>query len=413
MQFIFFLLFAVAVLICGAIKIGPLSIRVYMTVIMLIYLLVANRPLLEKRYRIRRDYIGIFLVCVVALGFALVVNGGVIEFAFFEKCLAYYLVCIVAYFAVDYFVKNESHFDKLVFVICLILLLDTTATILQYFQNPIGWGLAAIFADMETVNEFVGYFDRHEVGAGVSMYPGIIGLPVPNGFILSVATPMLLTGFTSKKPKLIVFLYSITIISVLFALFVLQQRAAFAITVLVVAYHFLRSSMKHPGRFLIPIVAIILIVYNMMPSSIGGVSIMEMTGGLIDTENSVREGNWRIAFDIILRNPLFGNYIEYVQTTDLSSHNVLIDTLIDAGIFGFIPMCYLCIKTIIDSSRIMLKANDDYSKAFSYSVLSSMGMGMLHNTSYLTGHVIIFLSLALMFKSQAFSQRKILTGRLK
>ena len=116
MQFAFFLLFVVSVLIFGSIKVGPLSIRVYMTVLMLAYLIIAKRPAGDKPYKIRTDYIAIFIVCILTLGIALTINGGLEAYGFLERCLAYYLVCVVGYFAVDLCVKNAKHIDIFVLI---------------------------------------------------------------------------------------------------------------------------------------------------------------------------------------------------------------------------------------------------------------------------------------------------------
>lgn len=397
MQFVFFLLFIVAILICGSIILGPFSLRIYMTVIMLFSLLFLKQPAKERLYKVRTDYISIFLVCITMLGIALLLNDGLIVFGFLNRCLAYYLVCIVAYFAVDRYVKNEGHFDKIVFVLSLIVLFDTVVTILQYQNNPIGWSLGAIFSDVE---EFATYLDEHDSFLGVSKLPGIFGHPVSNGFFLAVATPMLLTGIEKKNKLKALFYIGIIALSLL-ALIFLQQRAAFFLVLMFVAYHFLKTIVKNPFRFIVPVGIIVILILYVIPSGGGDVEL----GRLSTSDNSSRTRVWRRAFQVILENPLFGNPARYYQAAEYSAHNMLIDSLIDSGIFGFIPLSILVIKTVKDSAKITLKNNNLYARVFSYCVLISMAMGLFHNTSYLTGDVIIFITLALMFKSQLFTNR--------
>ena len=405
MQFVFFLIFIIAVLTCGSIKVGPLSLRIYMTLIMMAYLLFTRRPQSEKPYKIRTDYIYLYLLCIGTLGLSLAINGGLIVFGYFERCLAYYLICIVGYFAVDRCVRGYKHVKVFVFVISLIILLDSIVTILQYQNDPIGWGIGAIFSDMD---EFAYYLDDHISFDNVSKLPGIIGRPVTNGFFLAVTTPMLLSSLGTQytvKSKFIYFIrfifYVSTIAISLVAMFFLQQRAAFFLVLLVIAYHLLRHIVKKPVKYLIPLIVLLIIAIVVSYPSLGDPD----TSRLSSTDNSSRTSLMGWAITVIFDNPLFGNIVLYNQHTDYSAHNVLIDSLIDSGIFGFIPLLYLFVKTIVDSLRIMLKSNDNYARVFSYSVLICMGMGMFHNTSYLTGDVIIFLSLALMFKTQVFSDQ--------
>lgn len=402
MQFNFFLIFLVSVLICGSIRIGPLSLRVYMTILMLMYLIISKRPIGEKKYKVPTNYIYLFLICIGTLGIALLINGGLDEYAYWERCLAYYLVCVVAYFAVDYSVINKIRIDKIVFVMSLIVLLDAVVTTLQYQNNPLGWSIGSIFSNMD---EFAYYLDEHLSYEGVSKLPGIIGRPVTNGFFLAVTTPMLLIGIGQKKSKKKIFdyireiFYILTIMLALLAMFYLQQRAAFFLVLVVIAFHFLNSFVGHPVKFMLPIAIIILVALFVMPSNIGETEL----GRLSDMDNSSRTGLWSSAVNVFLDNPIFGNIIEYKQAVDKTAHNFLLDSLIDSGLFGFIPMLYLFIKTLIDAFRILLKSNNYYPRVFAYSVLVSMGMGMFHNTSYLTGDVIIFISLALMFKANLFA----------
>lgn len=402
MQFLFFLFFIVSVLILGSITVGPYSVRVYMTVLMMFYLITFRTKQRDKSLAIRSDYIRRFLVCILTLFVSLTINGGLEVYGFWERLLAYYLVCVVAYYAVDYFVREPKHFDKIVFVLSMIIILDTTATILQYMNDPIGWGVGAIFSD---VDEFADFLNDHESFVGVSKLPGIFGHPVNNGFFLSVTTVLLLSGIKVGKGKgkgkdIIISLYYIAVyLSSLAACLFLQQRSAFYLILLFTAYHYLKAFLTHPGRIIIPTLIVVVLLLIFLPDDIGSFD----AGRLTRTDNTSRTGVWEWAFTVILQNPIFGNILQYNAAAEYSAHNVLIDSLIDAGIVGFIPMFILYMKTVLDSTRIMLRAKNNYLKVFSYSVLTCMGMGMFHNTSYMTGDVIIFIVLALMFKAQKLS----------
>lgn len=394
MQFFFFLTFIVSILIFGSINVGPFSLRVYTTVLMLIFLVFHQKNSKEKALGIRHDYIKLFFVCILLLFVSLVINGGLVAYGFLERCLAYYLVCIVAYFAVDICVKKKEHFQKLVFVLSGIILIDSGVTILQYYNNPIGWAIGAIFSNVE---EFASFLDDHESFAGVSKLPGIIGHPVNNGLFLSVASLYLMIGVERRDIILTLYYTAVIVISLVSCIF-LQQRAAFFLLLAFIIYDFLKTYGKKPSRFIIPAVLIGAIVVLIAP-----VFADFDFARLTSSNNDSRTRVWLWAFEVIIQNPLFGDLVMYNKAAEYSAHNVLIDSLVNSGLLGFIPVFYMYVKTIKDSLKIMSHTRDRYARVFSYSVLTCMAMGMFHNTSYLTGDVIIFISLALMFKAQKIS----------
>ena len=395
MQYIFFIIFIISVLIFGSITVGPFSIRVYMTVFMLAYLVMHQRNNTERMMAIRRDYIKLFLLCIFALFVSLFINGGLIAYGFWVRCLAYYLVCIVAYFAVDICVKKEEQYHILSFVLSLIILLDSGVTLLQYFNNPIGWGIGAIFSDVE---DFASFLDEHESFAGVSKIPGIFGHPVSNGFFLTVTTSMLLIGIDRKKIFSTLYYTAVISVSLVSCIF-LQQRAAFFLLLIFIAYNLFKTYGTKPNKIVIPAVLIGALIIIIAPI-FDDFDFSRLTS----SDNRSRTSVWLWASGVIMQNPLFGDIVAYNKAAEYSAHNILIDSLIDSGLLGFIPLMILYFKTIKDALKIMLHTKNRYARVFSYSVLTCMAMGMFHNTSYLTGDVIIFIVLALMFKAQKMSQ---------
>lgn len=388
--------------------IGGFSLRVYMTVLMMVYLCCFHFFSKDNTHKIRKGYIRLFLICILFLFIALFYNGGLESFGLLNRCLAYYLVCIVAYFAVEKFVNKKEHFDIVVFVISCIALFDAVITILQYQNNPIGWGIGAAFSDIE---EFASFMEEHQSFEGYSKQPGIFGHPVTNGFVLAVSSVLLLIGIQGKRSqesKWYQFLKSLYYICALLvsvmALFFLQQRAAFFLLLIFIVYHLIKIFSLNSNLlfFILGIIIVFLVLLN--PIDIGLLDF----GRFSSSDNSSRTTVWRIAFDVISQSPLFGDILQYNRLAGYSAHNVLIDSLVNSGLFGFMPVLVLYCKTILESLHIMLRTRDNYARVFSYSVLVSMAMGMFHNSSYMTGDVIIFIVLALMLKANALSPHKII-----
>lgn len=399
MKFLFFLSYIVAVLTCGSVIVGPFSLRVYMTVLMVLFLLVNGNK--KTQLNINKKYIVLYLICIFALFLSLFANGGLQEFGFFNRCLAFYLVCIVSYLAVDYFVKEQSQLHMIIFVFSFIIVFDSVASILQFQNNPIGWGIGLFFSDASGIEEYATFMDSHDSLVGVSKLTGIFGHPVSNGFMLAVLTPTLMAGVSENSLIWKKLYFLIVILLAIVTSLLLQQRAAFFLLIIVIAYHLLRDFTNNPARILgvvfIFFIALVLVAPFMA-------EFME-SSRFLDTDNSSRQSVWQGGLEVFKQNILFGDIIQYNKRSELSAHNLFVSCLAYSGLIGFIPFMLLYCKTILDSLRLMF-LGDTFTRVFSYSVLISMGMGLFHNTSYFTGEAIIFIVLALMFKSKIISQRK-------
>jgi len=158
--------------------------------------------------------------------------------------------------------------------------------------------------------------------------------------------------------------------------------------------------MNNPSRVFSVVLVFIVILVFAAPYMMDFVGTSRFT----DTDNSSRQSVWQGGFDIFKQNFLFGDIVQYNKKSELSAHNLFISCLAYSGLIGFIPFMFLYFKTVLDSLRLVF-FRDNFTRVFSYSVLISMGVGLFHNTSYLTGEVIIFIVLALMLKSKLIAQK--------
>ena len=399
MLYLFFIIFIIAILTCGTVSFGPFSLRVYMSVLMMAFLMFNRVSSKTTRNPIRVDYIYLFIVCVFALFLSLLVNGGLEEYGLMKMCLSHYLPCVLTYFAVSYFIKSKADFDKLIFVFSCIIIFDSMVTVLQYLNNPIGWGIGLLFSNEEEIESFVNYIDSHDSMMGVSKLTGIFGHPVNNGFVLSVLTPTLMARFSKDNRWIVSIYYFIVVILSITACLLLQQRAALFLLGLFVAYHIFKNKLNRTGRIIVLIVLVLFFLVFFTPNENGFLESSRFS----NSDNSARTSVWNLGISVFMQNILFGNYIQFNKMSDVAAHNVFIGAMAYSGIVGLIPVVLLYFKTIFDSLKVMHSKNN-YAKVFSYGVLISMMMGLFHNTSYLSGEVIIFLLLALMFKSSILLQ---------
>lgn len=393
-----------AIILCGSINIGPISIRVIATCAMMIYLIVSKAK--KKNYqRIDKSYIWLYLVFSIIMGLMLLINGEFSEFEFVKKFLAYNLVAIISFISIEVFVITPKQLKIVILSLLVLILVNNVITILQYQGNPFGWAVGYLFAD---IDKLVERSSEHDSLLGMSITPGIFGDVVKNAFYISVLTPLSLC-FINEKPKFIYSLFiSIIICSSFVAVFMTQQRSAFAILILMAiawVFIFLR---KHPIASICIVLSILL--FALVTFADFSVPNNADLGRLAETGDNEREKLKIQAIDYILANPIVGGPVAFIKKTGLSAHNLILDSYIYAGIFGFIIMMILYAKTIWLSFGIIrkeiLRSNISYAIIFfAVSVLSAMLYGLFHNTSYLSGEVIIFILLSLLLKIQIFNKK--------
>jgi hypothetical protein len=315
---------------------------------------------------------------------SLLINGEVIEFGFFKYCFAYYLVCIIAYFAINIYVNDHIAIYRLIFLLSLLMLLNNITTILQFYDNSIGWGIGRLFGN---IDEFEMYSGRSDTLLNHSKVTGILGSPVKNAFYITVISPLFLIKF-NKKINIVYYLFVYT--TSLFACFCTQQRAGFFLTILIFILWFILK-FKNKSILLIPIISYLFINYF---------NNLEY-GRLVDSDNSSRIYLLSKGINFIERNIFWGGPVKYLREVGLSTHNIVVDSWIQSGLFGFIIMMFLYLKTIYESIILSIKAiirRNINLVIISLTLLITMIYGLTHNTSYLSGDVIIFIILAMTLK---------------
>ncbi|MDD6150483.1 MAG: O-antigen ligase family protein [Bacteroides sp.] len=389
----FIYIFILSVVLFGSITVGPLSIRVYVTSVMMLYLVsktINNRSF--KYIPIGHSLLRLYIAFLVLMGFSLMFNGEIFEYDYFRKLLAYHLVCIVAFLAIERFVNNYINLQRIILLLSLTLLLNNIVTILQYFDSSMGWAIGMAFDDIESN---IDYASTHETMLGASQTPGIFGGVVRNAFYIAVIGPLVLTFTDIRNKKFIRLLGVIIVVTSVISCFMTQQRTAFALILLSLGVCMYSEFRRKPILVLLFALTICGLLYRYRLST-------DDLGRFADNTDDMRRGLYVAAIDYIAQHPIFGGPMEFQRTAGLSSHNLILDSWIFAGFGGFIIMLILFIKTIIKGVKTMIvglrKNQDGYMIFTALSALNATLYGLLHNTSYLTGDVIIFISLSIMLK---------------
>ena len=131
---LFFFSFIIATLLLGSIMIGPLSIRVYMTCIMIFVLLFDNlKKTINCNYiKIDSSFIKFYVAFLIVMGLSQLFNGDFIEYEYVKKLLAYHLVSIVLFLAIQRYINTYRDLQNIILLVSTILLINNI-TIFRIF----------------------------------------------------------------------------------------------------------------------------------------------------------------------------------------------------------------------------------------------------------------------------------------
>lgn len=392
MYFFFFFLISISLL--GSVTVGPLSIRVYATVVMMLFLLYERIKHEQHYISIDHSFIKVYICFVILMGLAQFLNGEIFEYQYFKRLLAYHVVCVVTFLSIEYFLNTSEELKKTVLLLSFVLLINNLTTILQFTGNEFGWVIGMFFGD---ISNNVDLASNHDSLIGYSNTPGIYGNVVANAFVIAVTSPLILC-LVDDSSNIIAKIYafvSFGFASV--ACFMTQQRAAFYLLLFCLAVYLFVAIKKN---------AIIFVVFGVLAMLfVDDFNFDNMDlGRLSNTTDDGRRQLYKHAYGFISEHPILGGPMSFQKMAGLSSHNVALDSWIFAGFLGFVTMMVLICKTLLSGMQTFINGlniagQDRYMIFCSIAVINAMVYGFTHNTSYLTGNVIIFIALALMLKS--------------
>ena len=392
----FFLLYIVAIVLCGSVNLGPVSLRVMATCFMTVWLIVTNK-FKYSNPRIDVSYIWIYIVFSACMGYTLLLNGEFSEFEYLKKFLAFNFVSIISFWSINRFIGNVNQLKSLIMTLLIIIFVNNIVTIMQYNGDPLGWAIGYIFSD---IDKSMGKLNGHDSLLGISATPGVFGDVVKNALYIAVITPLSFS-LMRRNAHFYTKIFSLLVVSSSFvAAFMTQQRAAFALILLnLIIYIFIKFKNSPLVIFSIFIITLLssLLIVDFSPQ-------IEL-GRLADSTDIGRERLSSQAIDFIITHPLLGGPVSFLRRTGLPAHNLILDSYIYSGFLGFVIMMILFCKTTLKSSknivRVFYRGTQSNLIIFcSIAVLWAMAYGLFHNTSFLAGEVVVFILLAIMLKAE-------------
>lgn len=344
-------------------------------------------------------YIKLYVVYLFLMTFALIANGEISEFNYINYILGSHVVCIVAFYATYKYIVDYKSFKMILIPLGVTTVCTSIATILQYYNNPLGWAIATTF-NSGNVSEWQAYIiDRHaneDTMLGHSYQVGIFGFGFTNAaFLCSIG--LLYLFFAIKETKRIVKLicYAVFTLSIV-ACFMTQQRAAFIVMFILALYCLYNTIQKKWLKTIIILSACIAI-----PLTLPLLSENESLGRMTEfsgARNDSRYNIWVRAVDFLSSNILVGGPQAASRYIGTEAHNIILNAFIWGGLFGGIVILTMIWKMLCHSISVLWKGRRNLvlSSVFALGFCSYTTTSLFHNVSIISGSELSFLLIAWM-----------------
>lgn len=369
---IIYMIFIASIMVGNGIYFGPCTIRQYCAILLFIY--VSNNL---RYFQIRYKILYLYAIFIVVYGLSSLFNG--VIGIFFRQFIALYMVSIVAFLSTMVISWKFKSFKYFINSFIIVGLINTVVIYLQYFENPIGYLLGAVFVDM---NDEVKMAQMTRIMQGdKSNLIGIMGDIVYNGYYMMVLPFFILYRF--RFVNLLV-KYGLLIFT-LIALFMVGERSCFGITLLLVCYYLSRQ-IKNKGSLILIIATVSILAIYYIPELINSPFIQESRW--VGEGSGARDTINRSIIPFIFSNLLLGNLYGFISITEFPPHNVIASGFIYAGFIG--GLCIIDILFI--QSKICYKlVRNNHCILIVLAFTSYTLNGLFHNPAIVTGDAMVWI----------------------
>lgn len=395
----FFYLFLFASLVLGTFTVGPFSIRVYMTVAMAAYLIIASRKDRLDKSRMPYTIIGLVSIYLILTALSLTMCGEFDKSDFPKSLLSLYLNCFVTFLAFNHFVKAPKQLKTTIVFLIAVVAFDCIVTILQYQGNPIGIGIAlGLINDPEVQTDILTGQGSGFDTFGKDLTIGIFNYTFINANYIAIVGLMLLGVWESSKNRIVKIVYSCLFVLFVYASFVTQSRTPFILLLLLSFYITIRGFLKKRTGIILA-AAFVLILFIVIPLVVESVDF----GRLFESdkyENDPRQKIWDYCYDFIADHLMWGGPLLFDKTYNMAPHNYFLGAFISSGLFGGLVAAFIYFYVLLNCLKLFLKKHSMMVCSLAGAVLIYSAGSLFHNASIISGDTMFYVAYSLMLKSQ-------------
>ncbi len=377
--------------------IGPFSLRIYLALIMVFYLILKYR-----RFAIFDNFeLRLYFLFILFFLFNLIFTNQFYSFNFGKYFLSRFLICFIMVGALG-LIKSKKDLQFVINLLIVIGILNVIVNILQFFD--IGSQFYAIFKNTTDPDSFL---DEDALGLSVGTY-GLFGNIVTNGYYSSVFAILFLHKVNISKTYFRKVFYILLFSLGVFAVFATQQRSSLLMLLFFIflAYSYKVKNAKKIFFGLLITLTIILSYPYLQDIEIG--RYQKLTD-----EN--RSALYAYAIDFISNHIWFGGINEYRAFMQskigimLAPHNVFLNAFIYSGLLGGVTVIILFFRMLTYAFKIFVNSIGNmnaFSVTFFGCFLVFMGNSLTHNLSLVTGNEFIWFFFILTIKSNNINSYK-------
>lgn len=380
--------FLFSIIFLGAYRIGPLSVRNYVSFASIIYLLSNIKSI---RIDIGFRWYVIYVVTIIFLGF---LNKDYQSIDFWRTIFGYHIVCILLYLTLSVFIKTKEHISQIIRILLLFYIFNCAVSIFQFKNIYIGWVIGQII-NPDVTSRLIDYESQllySDSFLNLSIIAGICGFVVANGYFLATYLPIVSRPIWNSGKKNFILGSLILTIAVVTS-YMIQQRMAFILIISYVLFIIYRRL-----NFLTKIFLIIIFIVICLFSSGLDIDMGRLT---LDQSNEDRIELFQ-QFNSFLEsgNIICGGYSDYLtRFGGIGQHNTFLDAWTRSGLIGLFIYLILYImiffKSIVVAYQSYLK-KDHVTATCSFACIIYLLYSTTHSTGLQSGDILFWLPYVLM-----------------
>ena len=390
-----------SILFLGGIGFGIFSVRNIFILALLIVILCHTKDI--KVDTCQKLYIAYIAVLIITN----IINGQFFEYSFIQNLFTYHIASIIIFLSIPIITTSYKKLNNTITIISIIYVFNCIVSILQFYNNPIGWEIGyAINPNIKNYEEVQDFINDGNF-LSRSIVSGITGFVVANGYFSATILPIASRELTPYKK-----FQKSTIVSFCFiivggiTIFMIQQRMAFAIYIFYLVL-ILLINLKKTSKMLPLIILVLMALYTFE------INIPQIDMGRLTTEKigSDARMNQITNFANFFNSDyfLFGVDLTDEKIGNSLGHNTLLDSLRRGGFFAFIVYLLVFISIAIKCIKIAYRAASEKANttlALSLSCILYLLYSFTHSTGIQSGSVNFWLIYSLMIISIKYKNEK-------
>lgn len=392
----FFYIFLFSVILLGSFKLGPFSIRVYMVLIMMGYLLLSRK---KANYQISYKFMEVFLLYIIVTGLVLIAIGEFQDYDYINLCLAFYLPCFVTVAAINRFIDSKHELIQLMWFLVVLIFINCIVTQLQFNGFHLGKVIAMALTTSMDVEATILY--DNEIDPSLLMGEGLpIGI---FGFVFSNANYSAVFGILAlflydyyNRNKYIQSFCLLVLGLCIYNCYMIQERTAF-FGIIAASVFILFKNIESKNKRIVFICIFVIMLIVLFPLFWNADSL----GRLVEfnLKEDTRNNIWNICYYFLSKNFLTGGPVAFSKLSEIAPHNYFLNALITSGIIGGSIAIYLYIISFIKAAKYTLKCKSNYTRIVASSVCIYALGSFFHNASIISGDTLFFILYAIMLKT--------------